>query len=387
MALTVGGSGLGDFNQVLFADEHSSADRFSSPLGMREFGQCVTSVELTDLACIGNSFTWSNKQGITLVSKKLDRIMVNDEWLTMFPNALGVFGDPGISDHSPCCVFLDTTSSKPKKPFKFFSMLNQNPDFPILIRECWRALPFEGSKMLMVSRKLKAIKSVIRSFSRDNYSLLEKRVVEAFDELLACQLRTLNNPTPEAALSEKEAHHKWSILARAEDSLLQQRSKVNWLGFGDCDSAYYHRSLRTRQSINLISCLLDDGGNLLESKEDIEKHIVGYYETLLGGNQTCSTAVVSELSNLLPTTLNSSILDIINEPVTDTAIQEVFFAMPKNKSHGPDGYPAEFFTGNWKSVGRDVMDAVHEFFSSGYLLQQWNTTILSLIRRRLMRTV
>lgn len=373
---------LGDFNQTLFADEHSSADRYSSPLGMREFGQCVTSTELTDLAYIGNSFTWSNKQGDTLVSKKLDRIMVNDIWLSTFPNALGVFGDPGISDHSPCCIFLDTTSPKPKKPFKFFSMLNQNPEFPILVSECWRALPFEGSKMLLVSRKLKALKSVIRSFSRDNYSLLEKRVAEAFEELQTCQRVTLNTPSPEAARSEKEAHNKWNVLAKAEESFLQQRSKVNWLGHGDCDSAYYHRSIRTRHSVNLISCLLDDGGNLLDSKEDIEKHIVGYYENLLGGGHPRYTATSTALSCLLPTSLNSSVLDILNKPVTDADIQEVFFAMPKNKSPGPDGYPAEFFTGNWKAVGRDVMDAVQEFFSSGCLLQQWNTTILSLIPKK-----
>ena len=199
---------LGDFNQTLFANEHSSADQFFSPLGMKEFGQCVTSAELTDLPCIGNSFTWSNKQGDTLVSKKLDRIMVNDEWLSAFPNALGVFGDPGISDHSPCCIFLDTSAQKPKKPFKFFSMLNQNPEFIALMKECWQSLPFAGSKMLLVSKKLKALKSVIRSFSRDNYSQLELRVAEAFDDLQACQRSTLNNPTPEAALSEKSAHTK-----------------------------------------------------------------------------------------------------------------------------------------------------------------------------------
>ncbi|KAF3524284.1 hypothetical protein F2Q69_00050108 [Brassica cretica] len=62
---------LGDFNQTLFSTEHSSADLFSSPLGMREFLQCTSATELSDLPFIGNSFTWSNKQGDTIVSKKL----------------------------------------------------------------------------------------------------------------------------------------------------------------------------------------------------------------------------------------------------------------------------------------------------------------------------
>ena len=37
---------LGDFNQTLFSTEHSSADLFSSPLGMWEFLQCTSATEL-----------------------------------------------------------------------------------------------------------------------------------------------------------------------------------------------------------------------------------------------------------------------------------------------------------------------------------------------------
>ena len=83
-----------------------------------------------------------------------------------------------------------------------------------------------------------------------------------------------------------------------------------------------------------------------------------------------------------PQRLSSSVLESIAQPFTDEDIQKVFFSMPKNKSPGPDGYLSEFFTGNWAAVGRDVLDAIHELFSSGSLLQQWNTTILTLIPKK-----
>ncbi|KAJ0261541.1 Reverse transcriptase zinc-binding domain-containing protein [Hirschfeldia incana] len=373
---------LGDFNQTLNAAEHSLGDQFSSPRGLREFSQCIASAKLTDLPYTGNYFTWSNKQGDSLVSKKLDRILVNDEWLASFPSAKGVFGDPGVSDHSPCSIILDTVSPKVKRPFKFYSMLNLNPEFTILIRECWKALSFEGSKMLRVSKKLKELKSVIRSFSRENFSNLEKRVNEAFEELQACQRLTLNTPSPAAANSVKNAHERWSVLAKAEESFLQQRSKVNWLGKGDCGSAFYHRSICTRQSFNLISCLLDENGSLIEVKADIENHIIKFYENLLGGEQVPSAASFSELEALMPLTLDDTISSTLSAPFSDESIREVFFNMPKNKSPGPDGYPAEFFTCHWNAVGRDVTEAVQEFFNSGCLLQQWNTTILTLIPKK-----
>ena len=142
---------------------------------MRDFLNCTIDSDLSDLPFCGNDFTWSNNQGASVVSKKLDRILVNDVWLSNFPNSLGVFGDPGISDHSPSCVYLDTSRPKQKLPFKFFSMLNDNPDFAPLIAECWNSLPFQGTRMLIVSKKLKELKSIIRTFSRDNYSGIEKK--------------------------------------------------------------------------------------------------------------------------------------------------------------------------------------------------------------------
>ncbi|KAG2289084.1 hypothetical protein Bca52824_048688 [Brassica carinata] len=69
---------LGDFNQILIAHEHSTGDQFTSTRGMREFMQCTHNTQLQDLIFYGNSFTWTNNQGDGVISKKLDRILVND---------------------------------------------------------------------------------------------------------------------------------------------------------------------------------------------------------------------------------------------------------------------------------------------------------------------
>ncbi|XP_048605373.1 uncharacterized protein LOC106386312 [Brassica napus] len=63
-------------------------------------------------------------------------------------------------------------------------------------------------------------------------------------------------------------------------------------------------------------------------------------------------------------------------------IQTAFLNLPKSKAPGPDGYPAEFFKANWSMVGKDMIAAVKEFLSTGCLLQQWNSTIISLIPKK-----
>lgn len=80
---------------------------------------------------------------------------------------------------------------------------------------------------------------------------------------------------------------------------------------------------------------MDDNDCLLDSKADIQNHIVGFYENLLGGNQVQSAASLEDLLSLLPQRLSSPVLESITQPFTDEDIHKVFFSMPKNKARDP----------------------------------------------------
>lgn len=308
---------------------------------------------------------------------------MNDKWLDNFPNSLAVFGEPGISDHSPCCIFLDSLKPRLKKPFKFLSLLNQNPEFSPLIGSCWNALEFDGSKMLKISKKLKEMKSIIRHFSKENYSGIEKRVSEAYAHLLSCQQRLLQDPSSLSMSAEKEAFANWSNLAKAEDSFLHQCARVKWIGEGDANTSFFHRSIKSRQSQNHIHFLLDEAGQVLDSRELLNNHIVGHFENLLGGQVVATSSTPEAITAIVPYRCSFASIDMLSAPISPSQIQQAFFALPKAKAPGPDGYPAEFFTAHWNVVGRDMIDAVSEFFTSGKLLKQWNATILSLVPKKL----
>ena len=75
-------------------------------------------------------------------------------------------------------------------------------------------------------------------------------------------------------------------------------------------------------------------------------------------------------------------MSLLAAEFSDSDIQAAFLSLPKSKAPGPDGYPAEFFKANWSVVGREMIAAVKEFLSTGCLLQQWNSTIISLIPKK-----
>ena len=67
-----------------------------------------------DLRYIGEQFTWSNRRynREDFSQRKLDRALVNQEWLDKFSDSFAHFQALGISDHSPIVVHVKSTPKK-----------------------------------------------------------------------------------------------------------------------------------------------------------------------------------------------------------------------------------------------------------------------------------
>lgn len=134
--------------------------------------------------------------------------------------------------------------------------------------------------------------------------------------------------------------------------------------------------------MNQILYLKDEAGNLIDSKEEIMAHAISFYQDLLGGEPVSSASSLVDIEQLLSYRCSPSVSDSLSAAYTSQDIKTAFFDLPKNKAPGPDGYPSEFFTAHWSTVGQEVTDAIQEFFITGRLLQQWNATILTLIPKK-----
>ncbi|XP_077216019.1 uncharacterized protein LOC143850679 [Tasmannia lanceolata] len=107
---------IGDFNIIRYINETLGG---ASPNreDMKEFNDCIDHCSLLELKTIGPPLTWSNKsKKDNLKLRKLDRVLVNDEWLSLFPQSFVVNKNPGISDHSPIIIHLLPESSRDHPP-------------------------------------------------------------------------------------------------------------------------------------------------------------------------------------------------------------------------------------------------------------------------------
>lgn len=193
------------------------------------------------------------------------------------------------------------------------------------------------------------------------------------------QNQTLSDPTEGNAALKLEAQRKWQILIKVEESFLCQRSKVTWVKEEDMNSAYFHRMVATRKTINHIHYLIAADGSRIETQKEISEHCVEYFSELLGSEQEPQMLIQEDMDLLLPYRCSQAQKISLEKQFTKEEIRSAFFSLPRNKTCEPDGFPAEFFTGCWSIIGPEVTEAVEEFFSSGIMLKQWNATNLVLI--------
>ena len=129
----------GDFNVTLDPKEHSNGSSISSN-DMIEFRSCVEELEIEDMCSSGLQFTWTkslrNPNSRTL--KKLDRIMINEDFLDKYPDAHSIFMPYLISDHSPTIMIIPKGGVQKKKAFRMVNFVTEKKEFLPLVLSEWK---------------------------------------------------------------------------------------------------------------------------------------------------------------------------------------------------------------------------------------------------------
>ncbi|XP_011101581.1 uncharacterized protein LOC105179640 [Sesamum indicum] len=110
---------------------------------------------------------------------------------------------------------------------------------------------------------------------------------------------------------------------------------------------------------------------------------VMYYQNLLGGERRRDVIDLRFLRPWVRHLLNEEDVSSLLLPFTPTDVKQAVFDIAEDKAPGPDGYSSGFFKAAWPIVGQEVTSAVLDFFTTGRILKQINTTLLALIPKEL----
>ncbi|KAK3189472.1 hypothetical protein Dsin_029033 [Dipteronia sinensis] len=327
---------LSDFNVSRSVGESiGGCSRISG--AMEEFNDCLQSLELDDLRFSGFLHTWCNKRSNGCISKKLDRVLVNNDWLVKFENSEAIFLPPGISDHSPSVVKLGLQDIKKNRPFKIFNFLTDRADFLPLVDRCWWE-QVHGTMQYKLCSKLRNLKKVLKTLNND----------KPFDSNLR--------------IREKELISYYTTTLKAEEDLLRQKSRIQWLKAGDRNSSYFFKAINGKRNKSKIHTITGDDGSLIEGVILVKKEAIRHFQTILGYSRPVSHGIGTTLSNIINKVISNGQADFMGRDVTDDEIREVCFSLHPNKALGPNGFNARFFKITCDIVSEDVISAVQEFF-------------------------
>ncbi|XP_074290961.1 uncharacterized protein LOC141617692 [Silene latifolia] len=318
---------------------------------MLDFNDCLGSCHLDDLTCTGVDMTWTNKQD----------------------------SEPGISDHSPILVQV-SHDQKVAKRFSFLTSWAGHPDYLHTVKTAWETL-LQGSPMYCFFQKLKSVKHALTHFHKQHFSNISQRVQTAKDALVECQHNLASNPFSDSLIQEERLLiAEYTKLKDHEFSILSQRAKIRDIQDSDCSSKYFFAKISERTHQQVIGGIHDHHGKLHMGFSSVSAAFNQYYQDLLGHSSTTTPLDTDFISS--GAVVNSSDSHFLIREISPAEIRDALFSMDSNSGPGIDGFSAGFFKSAWNIIAKDFCKAVNQFFSSGRMSKQANSTVISLIPKK-----
>ncbi|GJX80231.1 hypothetical protein Tco_0328380 [Tanacetum coccineum] len=176
--------------------------------------------------------------------------------------------------------------------------------------------------------------------------------------------------------AEVKCLKSYKAALKDKESFLKQKSKATWLKEGDMNSKYFHNVVKGRLNRGRIYSVEDVNG-IAHFRNDDGTQFVSQFQNVLG--KSSNVKPIEDPYYLFHNKLSAADALFMIRDVSDDEVKMALFDIDRNKAPGLNGFSSHFFKAAWSTIGADVCKAVKEFFKSGKLLKEVNTTVISLV--------
>uniref|UniRef100_A0A1S3ZI61 Uncharacterized protein n=1 Tax=Nicotiana tabacum TaxID=4097 RepID=A0A1S3ZI61_TOBAC len=286
--------------------------------------------------------------------------------------------DPGCLDHSPLSIKFEDNEERESRPFKFLNHLVEHKEFLTRVKEPWQKGNGEN-KMKDVWCKLKRVKHAMKELNKAEYNEVNKKINRCRHQLTELQEQMKDPGQKEYMIMvEKDMKAQLEKWLEVEESIMKQKSKVNWLKLGDGNTTYFHASMKNRCCQNKIKSLTKANEVVVQSKQETEEEVLGFYKQLLGS----SDGIVPTINPVVMrdgTLVNRQQQLQLMKDVSKEEVYNALLGIGDNKAPGYGEFNALFYKKAWPMIGEEVTEAVMDFFINSELYQPINCTTATLV--------
>ncbi|XP_021737258.1 uncharacterized protein LOC110703785 [Chenopodium quinoa] len=278
-----------------------------SMIGRKSFEEVLKLLDLCP--CLG--FALSNKaHSGPRTQTRINRGLVNFEWLLQFSNVKVVYLPPSLSDHAPLMYEVLPPAPSKGKPIRFLNHMLTHPDFMNIVAEIWSA-GSQGNSMSRIWKKCKNLKVKLKDLNTKVYGNVEMKEATAIEQL-----------------------KYWRSV---QESIYRKKARVQWVKLGDSNTKYFFSTMKQRQARNRIDSLLTEHHVLLKTRGDLEKEIVSFYKLILGSRSPALDAI--DLNTMRAgKQLCTEAQNLHISPVTNSKIDCAIKSISDDKALGTDGF-------------------------------------------------
>nr|GEW24874.1 RNA-directed DNA polymerase, eukaryota [Tanacetum cinerariifolium] len=308
----------------------------NSKSSSRLFNHFITSSGLVDVKLEGYSFTWAHPSATKM--SKLDRFLVSEGIILLFPSITALFLDCHLSDHRPILLREIHTDYGP---------IPKNFD----------------------------LKKIIRSWIKDK-KLQQCGAINSIKEDLIDIDKNLDsgNVSDEMLLKRMELTRQLHDINQMEARDYVQKSKIRWAIEGDENLKFFHGIINKKRSQLSIRGVFVNGDWNTDPKvvKDVFKdHFATRFKQHAHGRLKLNISFLNQLSTYQVANMDRT--------VSRDEIRVAVWNCGENKSPGPDRYTFKFFRRYWRFIGSDLYSAVECFFESGSFPKGSNSSFIALI--------
>ncbi|XP_071703960.1 uncharacterized protein [Rutidosis leptorrhynchoides] len=265
---------LGDFNSVCTPEERLRENiDFNSIDSFKNF---INHANLIDQVLSNDVFTWEGPLG---KFSRIDRVLINNKWALLWPDAILQSAPPDRSDHKPL-IWAKVLVNWGPKPFRFNHSWLSKPGFLKFCEDLWNEFDVQGWAAFKIAKKLRLLKAYLKlwSSSHQNNDEVSLKIVEGYIKSLKMffQQRDLSNSEilELAALKKRK-----KVLSVRIESKRRLHSRFKWLRLGDKNTHFFHIVSHIRQQSSYIAGMMVD--NVWSDDPDVVKEAtVTFFESL-----------------------------------------------------------------------------------------------------------
>nr|GEV82824.1 RNA-directed DNA polymerase, eukaryota [Tanacetum cinerariifolium] len=323
----------------IYAPQALSEKLFNSQ-GAAAFNNFISNSGLIDILLEGYSFTLAHPLGNKM--SKLDRFLVSDGFVSLFPHTSDLCLDKHLFDHRLILLrelILDFGAT----PFWLSHSWFHWDGFDQMVVHSWNSYSLDDSNLMVrFKKKLQLLKKDIHS-----WVTTYKRTQLGRTSCLKDQLRDIDHIIDSGGCSDdilqfrKDLMNQLHELKESEAREFVQKAKVRWAIEGDENSKFFHGVInRKRVSLAVRGVMVD--GDWVDDpgciKEEFRSHFAKCFQPPNGYR--------NRLDFEFPKTLSSEQASDLEIPISKEEIRKAVWACGENKSPGPDGFTFEFVRSN-----------------------------------------